>query len=73
MMRWARAVVGSRVRPGKAGEVHGRLPAGSAVTCTVTPWRRCWWAKPARLSPSHAAGVPSSRTQETNEAPALMS
>ncbi len=61
MMRWARAAVRSWVRPGSAGEIHSSLPAGSATTCTFTPWRRCLWEKPARLSPtrSHSASVPS--------------
>lgn len=33
-MRWVRAVVRSWVRPGRVGEIHSRLPAGSATTCS---------------------------------------
>lgn len=46
------------------GEIHSSLPAGSATTCTFTPWRRCFREKSARLSAtrSHSASVPSSRT-----------
>lgn len=46
---------------GIGGDLHGHAVAAVLV------------GEAARLSPSHAAGVPSSRAQETNEAPALMS
>jgi hypothetical protein len=28
--------------PGSAGEIHTGLPAGSAMTCTFTPWALCF-------------------------------
>ncbi|OIK28464.1 hypothetical protein VT52_007430 [Streptomyces malaysiense] len=41
MIRWMRGAVRSWVRPGRAGEVHGRFPSGSVAACTFTPCRRC--------------------------------